>query len=210
MGRSKNASRKEDDEEDPDENKENKAKKKKVPTCENCGATYSCRQHLHRHKKVCLGTQSYPCSKCKYTATRKDNLDRHMRKCTGEKDEKICKVCGKLFLKRSNLNRHVLICEEQVEKERKKIPDKVKIPMKKKVREHNSFTIGRADNNPLDLFHDCGSGEVLAEPEDHEKQLHGHLTATKTAALLLTYFIEENITQEFSHRFTYADLDQVN
>ena len=54
-------------------------------TCEKCGKTYGCRQHLHRHRLKCIKLQAYECLKCGKQFPRKDNRDRHSRKCSNRR-----------------------------------------------------------------------------------------------------------------------------
>ncbi|XP_005111330.1 zinc finger and SCAN domain-containing protein 2 [Aplysia californica] len=73
--------------------------------CDVCGASFTMKSSLQRHKRTHTGEKPYTCEVCGLTFSLTGSLQRHKRTHTGEKPYK-CEVCGVAFARSSSLQDH--------------------------------------------------------------------------------------------------------
>ncbi|KAL4220854.1 Vascular endothelial zinc finger 1 [Mactra antiquata] len=110
--------------------------KVKAHACEQCGKSYTRKDHLNRHKLEHTGVKPHVCCICMKAFIRKDKLQRHERIHMKDQDAKFgCSVCGKHFLRKDGLNKHIkthsLECTNkskpmETDKDRKPSPSEMK------------------------------------------------------------------------------------
>ena len=69
---------------------------------------------------TCVNEVVYSCNSCSKTFSRKDNLNRHFKICKGKKVELVCDYCHKEYSTDYNLKRHLEICGDNNKKKNKK------------------------------------------------------------------------------------------
>jgi len=112
--------------------------------CPECGYTTnrksSYENHLHKRKNPCKKPIEILCNVCNAKFARADSLKRHLVTCTSQEpihnttsahgslantketsisltnnDNYKCNYCDKLFVKKNNLNKHVMCCKSKLE-----------------------------------------------------------------------------------------------
>eukprot|EP00092_Neocalanus_flemingeri_P093307 GFUD01118578.1.p1 GENE.GFUD01118578.1~~GFUD01118578.1.p1 ORF type:complete len:118 (-),score=13.41 GFUD01118578.1:173-526(-) len=77
--------------------------------CEDCGATFSCRNSLQKHKISKHTENSYKCSICGKSFLRLDSVKRHKEKIHSDNPDVQypCNLCSKTFRYKQNLLKHL-------------------------------------------------------------------------------------------------------
>ena len=86
--------------------------KQKQFECDICGKGFQHRYLLVNHRRRHSGIKSFPCSLCKYSAYEENGLTMHEARIHGTgkraaKNKFKCETCGKLFLLKSLLRKHI-------------------------------------------------------------------------------------------------------
>ena len=111
--------------------------------CKTCGKVFKHQPSLKRHMKTHMESGNFDCEKCDATFTRKDNLMKHGKRVHGlvrvnvgllresNKNESICKVCGRNFGKNCDkLVTHLSqrVCQQSKHEEIMELDDDLKYP----------------------------------------------------------------------------------
>ena len=75
--------------------------------CAKCDKVFTHKQSLNNHKKSCSILPSFKCYICSKVFTRRSGLTKHSIKFNGKCQSKSCKTCGKVFIKKWHLERHI-------------------------------------------------------------------------------------------------------
>ncbi|XP_042526005.1 zinc finger protein 717-like [Dipodomys spectabilis] len=73
--------------------------------CNQCGKSFTCKEHLDVHQRIHIGEKHYEYKKCEKSFTQKSNLTLHQSTHTGEKPYE-CNQCGRSFRIKSHLTSH--------------------------------------------------------------------------------------------------------
>merc|ERR1712020_859211 len=76
--------------------------------CNYCGRGYKNRRVLALHEAGHLAKKQFQCQLCPYNASRKDLLKGHVKGVHDNERPEICNICGKRFLTRTKLEKHIL------------------------------------------------------------------------------------------------------
>ena len=81
--------------------------------CQICDNYYISSKSLQRHIKLHLAQNKFSCAQCDSKFSKKDDLDRHIRLNHNfgetEKVENVCNICGRQFLKKTSLMKHMQV-----------------------------------------------------------------------------------------------------
>ena len=83
-----------------------------------CDKSYKNRQDLSQHKQNHSKKITYNCEQCSKSFTRRDSLNHHKKLCIKITQEKICKICNCEFPYPWNLKRHMV--QKHTDKEEQK------------------------------------------------------------------------------------------
>nr|XP_006812793.1 PREDICTED: zinc finger protein 729-like [Saccoglossus kowalevskii] len=78
--------------------------------CKKCGQRFASQHSFTRHMEAHAENEQYKCPYCEYSCKNMTLLKRHLSKHIGKKHTTLkCEQCGKEFLRKSRLDRHMLI-----------------------------------------------------------------------------------------------------
>ncbi|XP_033849546.1 DNA-binding protein Ikaros-like isoform X10 [Acipenser ruthenus] len=82
--------------------------------CNQCGASFTQKGNLLRHKKLHSGEKPFKCHLCNYACRRRDALTGHLRTHSVGKPHK-CGYCGRSYKQRSSLEEHKERCHNYLQ-----------------------------------------------------------------------------------------------
>ncbi|XP_069850999.1 zinc finger protein 25-like isoform X1 [Dipodomys merriami] len=78
---------------------------KELYECNQCGKSFTCKEHLDVHQRIRIGEKHYEYKKCEKSLTQKSQINRQKLCHTAEKLLE-CNKCGKSFTRKSHLTSH--------------------------------------------------------------------------------------------------------
>ncbi len=100
--------------------------------CYKCHRTFDKKFVYHHHLKHCSGNldkKKFICDNCGKGFSRKDNLHRHEKTefCKREKKIYKCNDCKYWSTRKQNTARHAAVCQQKLERKRKRMEKKLKL-----------------------------------------------------------------------------------